>query len=182
MLQSFIRRPLSVLACAVATAIIGIDFSVAGKPANAAVIDVSCPVGSQATQYKPGITLQEQQISLKTDGLLTTCVSSDSSIVSGSYKITTEGMISCTLSSLAPFDFTIKWNNKQSSTVHVIPAVNEKPLGETVAALTGSVVSGEFEGDMVTVTQTLATLSPTDCATSKGVTSVTGPTTVTLTR
>ncbi len=180
-----LNRKVSALACAIATAIIGIDFSLGGKPASADVIDLTCPVGGETVTYSPGLTNTQPPTTAtaKVDGSHTTCVSlSDPTIKSARYNFTLQVNTSCLDSSIPTSDIKYIFNNGQSSTVHYVTSQIVVAEGEIILTSVGTVTSGEFAGDMVTRTVTDTTLSPEQCATPEGVTSATGVTTLTFSR
>ena len=183
MLQSFIRRRVSVLACAVATAIIGIDFSIAGKPAHADIVDLTCAVGGETSTFSPGLTNTLRRITTTVDGAQTKCISlSEPEIKSAKYKFTLQGDDSCLNPTLPTYDITYNYNNGKFSKVHYVTSEEVDGEGETVVTSIGTVTDGEFKGDMVTRTVTDTTLSPEQCLTTQGVTSITGVVTVTFSR
>lgn len=178
-----LSRSVSAIACAIATAIIGIDFSMGGKPAHADIVDLTCPVGGETATYSPGLTNTPQQVKVTVDGAHTTCVSlSDPTIKSANYRYILQRDISCLTSALGPYDVTYNFSNGKSSTVHFVSSEQVRGEGELVITSIGTVTSGEFAGDMVTRTVTETTLSPEQCLTPQGVTSVTGVTTLTFSR
>jgi hypothetical protein len=74
-----------------------------------------------------------------------------------------------------PVDYTISWNNSQSSTVTLTSGSNVLILGSEQVTLLGTVTSGEFNGAAATLILTYAVLNPLLCGTSQGVTSQSGP-------
>jgi len=176
-----LNRKLSVIACAIAVVIIGVDFNMASKPVNADVIDLSCPVGGETATYSPGLTNTPQLTTASVDGAQTTClIPSDKTIKSATYDFTLQANLSCLDLGLSPFDITYKFNNGKSSTVHYVSNQFVRVGGQTVLTTIRTVISGEFVGDMATRTITLTTLSPQQCATS-GVTTNTGVVTLQFT-
>ncbi|MDF5716393.1 MAG: hypothetical protein PUP93_21565 [Rhizonema sp. NSF051] len=175
-----LNRKISVLVCTIATAIIGIDFSIISKPAHAVAVDLSCAGGYEAT-YNPPLTLSEKVTTIQSDGTLTCnpILGTDKTIISGSDKGTATITASCDLASQTPTDRTYHWSNGQYSKVHLIPIVNEKPAGDSVVAYEGTVTEGEFINDTVTETLTLATLDTSKCL-SNGVPNASGAETITF--
>jgi hypothetical protein len=146
---------------------------VAAPGAGAAVVDLTCP-GQQATSYDPGVTFVPRTVHITTDGVLGPCVSSDPTVLSGSYHDDVTGTVDCTFGSVHGIR-TIAWNNGRTSTVSFTTALDAKPDGETVVVEQGSVTSGEFTGDATLTTITLAHTALLACATPTGVTSTAGP-------
>ncbi len=178
-----LNHTLSAIACAIATAIIAIDFSKGGKPAHADVVDLSCPVGGETATYSPGITNTPQSTTVKVDGSHTTCLSlSDPTIHSAGYNLTIQRDFSCVDFTVPIFDIKYIFNNGKSSTVHYVTSETANVEGEIVITSVGTVTSGEFVGDMAIRTITDTTLSPEQCLTTQGVTSVTGVVTLTFSR
>jgi len=70
------------------------------------------------------------------------------------------------------------WNNSQSSTIALTTGTDRVILGTQQATLVGTVTSGEFAGDAVTIVYLYPTLNPLVCGTSQGVTSQSGTVTV----
>ena len=59
-------------------------------------------------------------------------------------------------------------------------SINLKPDGETVFVLTGTVTGGLFAGETVVQTKILLSTDLTACLTPQGLTSVSGPITLTV--
>lgn len=180
----FNARPrVSVLACAIATAALGVEFSLTGQSASAQLIELTC-LGSQTTTYSPGLRPFPQSISYTATGALTSCVSpTDSTLQAGTYTINAQVTNTCLLSPTGQAgNLTFTWNNGQSSTVLFTSNIVLTPLATTQVVSTGTVISGLFQGAMATVTVTLVTPNLTQCLSAEGVTTLTGPVTLTFTR
>ncbi len=188
MLRAFIRRRVSVFACAIATATLGIEFSLIGQPARAtnpntdSSVDLLCPLGTQTATYSPGLTLIQRPTAVTVEGALLSCVSSDPEINTGTYHFSGQGQFSCLLTSQAPFSVTYRWSNGKYSTVRYVSSVNQKVAAGSVVVSTGTVVDGEFKGDAAVRTVEDTTLQSGQCATSEGVTSTTGAASLTFTK
>jgi hypothetical protein len=74
----------------------------------------------------------------------------------------------------ASIDYTIVWNNSQSSTVTLTSATDVSVFGTEQVTLEGTVTSGEFTGAVVTLVDVYPVLNPLQCLTSQGVTSQSG--------
>ncbi|MDF5724478.1 MAG: hypothetical protein PUP91_29260 [Rhizonema sp. PD37] len=181
MSKNSLNRTLSAFACATATVIISVDFSLGSKLARADVLDLSCTGGYTAT-YNPGLTLEEKQAIVKIDSTLSTCVPllTDPTIKSGSYSNTLNVTASCDLTNSTPYDIEYHWSNERHSIVHFASTINQKPGGETVLVSTGIVTDGEFKNDMATRILALATFDTAECLTN-GVPNATGDETLVLT-
>lgn len=178
-----IQYRVSVLACAIASAMLGVEFSLTNQSANAQIIELTC-LGSQTTTYSPGLRLFPQPISYTATGALTSCISpTDATLQAGTYTINAQVTNTCLLSPTGQAgDLTFTWNNGQSSTVRFTTNVVLTPLATTQVVSTGTVISGLFQGAMATVTVTLVTPTVTQCLSAEGVTTLTGPVTLTFTR
>lgn len=178
------RRRVATFACAITTATLGVEFSLAGLPAHAApAADLAC-AGARTTTYSPGITTTPRETTYTINGALTSCESpSDPTLISGTYSSTGKAILSCSLSSGSSVSYeTYKFNNGESSTARYVSNVVTKPAGQTVVTSIGTVESGKFKGDMATRTATVVTQESTQCLSRDGVTSTTGPVTLTFTR
>jgi hypothetical protein len=143
-------------------------------PAASAVVDVSCPLGTQVGSYSPGMTLLPRQIEFTATGTLGACVSpSHPEITGATFTSLVVGTFSC-LSGSTTNVSTYHWNNGQSSVVHGGFEVNLKPGGTTVLVLTGTVTEGLFQGATVVQTKVLPATDLLACLTPEGLTSVSG--------
>ncbi|MBW4569865.1 MAG: hypothetical protein KME31_18125 [Tolypothrix carrinoi HA7290-LM1] len=177
------RCRLSAFACAIAATVLSADFAFVNQSARAQVLELTC-TGSQTTTYSPGLQLTPQPTNLTIQGAATTCTSlTDSSVKSGTYTATGQVTNSCLLSSPTPaFDLTINWNNGQSSTISFTSNTVLSPLATTQVVSTGQVTSGLFQGAMATSSVTVVTPQATQCLSPGGVTTLSGPLVLTLTR
>jgi hypothetical protein len=143
-------------------------------PASSAVVDVSCPLGTQVGSYSPGMTLLPRQIEFTATGTLGACVSpSHPEITGATFTSLVVGTFSCLSGSTSNVS-TYHWNNGQSSTVRGGFEVNLKPGGTTVLVLTGTVTEGLFQGATVVQTKVLPSTDLVACLTPEGLTSVSG--------
>ena len=170
------KSRLHVLASFAVLAVAGL--SVSASSAHAAS-STTC-TGSSAVSYSPGMTNTPQTISW-TEGDTYTCTSTDTSLTaaSGTIGATSPGL-SCSgggvvlPTEFAPSDYTISWNNSQSSTLTFTSGDNVLILGTEQVTLLGTVTSGEFTGAAATIVLILPVLNPLQCLTSQGVTSQSG--------
>lgn len=181
-----IKRRVTILACAVATAILSVELSVTSKAAYATITDVSC-TGPYTANYNPGLTLQEKDTTVTRNSTLTTCLPllTNPAITSGSSNSTVTISASCSLASTPATTITYYWNNSSLySTIDFDIPIQTKPLGQTVFTSNGVVKDGLFKGDKAVRTLTLVTLDSAECLdpNGTGVTSATGFETLTLTR
>ncbi|MBB5867481.1 hypothetical protein F4553_000860 [Allocatelliglobosispora scoriae] len=138
-------------------AIVTLATTLAVAPADAAGVDLICG-GTNTATFTPGLTLTAQTVHIDAVGTLTSCVSSDAAITSGTYTASGNGTLSCLTGGHAG-QFTISWNTGAYSTIAFTNSVAVRPLGEVVVLATGTVTSGEFAGDTYTGTFTLSTCS-----------------------
>jgi hypothetical protein len=158
---------LGALACSAAVA----------APAGAATL---C-TGHQDETYSPGLTNTTQSTTLNITNTLSTCLSlTDPTITSGSSTATISAPFSCQ----SPLDSgsaatTIHWNTGQTSTfsyTYTSTTVN----GTIQVEQTGTITAGKFVGRSAIGLVTVPALDPLACATSTGVTSLTGPYTLAI--
>lgn len=146
----------------------------AAAPVSPAVVDVSCPLGTQVGTYSPGMTLLPRQIEFTATGTLGACVSlSHPEITGATFTSLVVGTFSCLSGSTSNIS-TYHWNNGQSSVVQGGFEVNLKPGGTTVLVLTGTVTEGLFQGATVVQTKVLPATDLVACLTPEGLTSVSG--------
>ena len=175
MLGSSLRRQVQILACAIATTTLGVEFILTGSIARAVDVKLLTCVGTSSGTYKPGLTDTSQQTTFTAEGSLTPCISQgDPTITSGSFKNTGNGLYSCLLNSSGPYTVTYNWNNKKASTVRYDTTVVERVEGNTVFTSTGEVSSGPYVGARAVRTSTIATSEFLNCNTPQGVTSDSG--------
>ncbi|MFI8992616.1 hypothetical protein [Streptomyces sp. NPDC053542] len=156
--------------------------SVAGaRPASAAaVVDISCPVGSQVGTYTPGLTYEPRDVAFRTSGNVSGCVDLSGSGISGaSFSAVGQGRANCLAGSLSNTS-TYRWNNGQTSTVRGTVTIGLRPNGVRVMVLTGTVESGLFTGATVVQTKVLLNSDLTACLSPEGLTSVGGPISLTV--
>jgi hypothetical protein len=127
------------------------------------------------------MTNTPQTISWTETDTYSSCTSTDTSLTAGSSVLSmTSSGLTCSGGGIVlptnsdPVDYTISWNNSQSSTVTLTSGSNVLILGSEQATLLGTVTSGEFTGAAVTLILTYAVLNPLLCGTSQGVTSQSG--------
>lgn len=165
-----------VLASFAALAVAGV--SVSSSAAHAAS-STTC-TGSSAVSYSPGMTFTRQTISWTLTDTYSSCTSTDSSLTAGGLSKNITGEASCDdgVGLLPATSITISWNNSQSSTVTLTTVTDALVLGSEQVTAVGTVTSGEFAGDDVTIVWVYAVLNPLQCMTSQGVTSQSGIVTV----
>ena len=152
--------------------------SVSASSAHAAS-STTC-TGSSAVSYSPGLRNTPQAINW-TEADTFTCTSTDTSLTAGSsaLDVTSPGL-SCSNGGISvptaeiPIDYTIHWNNSQSSTLTLTDGDIETILGTEQATFVGTVTSGEFTGAAVTFVAIFPAPNPLACLSSPGITSQSG--------
>jgi hypothetical protein len=122
------------------------------------------------------LRITTQTVSWTEADTYSSCTSTDTSLTAGgSTPISLTGSASCSGGGLLPsVDYTISWNNSQSSTV-TPTAITDVLIGANEqVTLVGTVTSGEFTGGAVTIVWLYPVPDPLLCLTSQGVTSQSG--------
>jgi hypothetical protein len=159
-----VLRPRSVLAPAVGLAVLAL----AAAP-SAAQATVVC-FGTQTTEYSPGVTLEPREVTITFEEILSSCVSpTDPSVTSGRASGSRRRMASC-LELLGERVYT--WSNNRRSTFRYTTATVVVGGVRTITH-TGTIVSGQFEGDTAVEVFTQPALNTQDCL-GEGVTRTTG--------
>jgi hypothetical protein len=150
--------------------------------AHPALTTLTCPIGTSALTYDPGIIFSTARTTDFTDHEhVGTCVGTGPAAginfgdhsISGSLTLTCDELFSATVS------ITYDWDNSTSSTFSVTPVVTS--VGSTtVATATGTVTSGVGNGHTVEIVTTYANTQLLACATSTGLTSLSGTETLTI--
>lgn len=136
--------------------------------------------GSSAVSYSPGLQNTPQTIHW-TEADTFTCTSTDTSLTAGSSALDiTSPSLSCNNGGISiptaeiPLEYTISWNNSQSSTLTLTDGDIETILGTEEVTLVGTVTSGEFTGAAVTFVALFPAPNPLACLSSPGITSQSG--------
>ncbi|MBZ4016409.1 hypothetical protein [Streptomyces purpurogeneiscleroticus] len=146
----------------------------AAPRAEAGPIDITCPVGSTDTRYRPGLTIASRDTFVTEEGHVSGCAGTGAQGITGaSFTGTASGTISCLGGELSG-PTTFRWNNGRSSEIRGTGQINLKPNGNTVLVKTGEVESGQFEGATIVLTKELLSTDPTACLTEQGVRSASG--------
>jgi hypothetical protein len=143
---------------------------------------LTCPIGTSDLTYDPGIIFSTARTTDFTGhGHVGTCIGTGAAAgisfgdqyLSGSLTLTCDDLFSATVS------ITYDWNNSTSSTFLVTPVVTSAG-STTVATATGTVTGGIGDGDAVQIVTTYANTQLLACATSTGLTSLSGTQTLTI--
>jgi hypothetical protein len=137
--------------------------------------------GHQDETYTPGLTNTTQPTTLNITNTFSTCVSlAAPTITSGSSSATINAPFSCqSLLDSGSSASTIHWNTGQTSTfsyTYTSTTVN----GTVQVEQTGTITAGKFVGRPAIGLVTVPALDPFACATSTGVTSLSGPYTLAI--
>ncbi|GAQ51358.1 hypothetical protein [Streptomyces acidiscabies] len=151
----------------------------AAAPAQAAVVDLSC-AGTVAAHYAPPLQPIPRPTAITSSAQVGCAISSDPTLTSGTFGGSSTATASC-LTGSASGTLTFTWNNGRTSTAQITSVAALRPNGDVVTVSTGTVVDGEFEGDKVVTEVTLLADDQLACLLGAGVSSVSGPTTVTFT-
>lgn len=173
------RHQALALSCAIATATIGVDFMATKSIAQAQLLPVICPVGSQTATYNPPLTNQTQNIVANIQGSVGQCIGAQP-IISGTYQLTVPFPTSCNnIGTFPPYSITYNWNTGQSTQVNYTFTSLNLINGEFILTSTGTVVAGLFQGRTV---QSNVVLLQTDLAacSNQGVPTLAGPQTLTI--
>ncbi|WP_097932160.1 MULTISPECIES: hypothetical protein [unclassified Streptomyces] len=187
MYLSATRRTRIAALCTAALTVAGTWLGVA-QPATAATALVTCPLGTETITYTPGLKLPavppappNPTVSLSASGTLATCVSLDLQHTSGTITFTGAGPLTC-LGGNSSGSGRVTWSNPGTtpSDFTFTGGVSVRPNGVTVLVLSGNVTAGDFTGAAVVNTIVLASTDLTACLTPAGLTTSSGPITLTL--
>ncbi|MFF0497836.1 hypothetical protein ACFYU5_15615 [Nocardia aobensis] len=138
---------------------------------------VSCPLGSQTTTYNPGLhlTAPPGDVHLHSTGNLGACVSTDLQHTGGTYSVDGSGPLTCTGGNSSGSG-TVNWADPTThpSRFTFTGAVSERPAGDSVLVLTGSITSGDYSGHTLIETVVIASTDLTGCLTPEGLTTTSG--------
>jgi hypothetical protein len=153
---------------------------VASVPAaHALTINVTCPAGTTTASYDPGIRLMTRTVRVRGEDIYGgPCISSDPTIAFGIDQFDATLPLSCEQPFFSGLGTTvIKWNNGRQSTLSVNGVVTTNG-GQIIDTFTGTVTAGEFTGASVVAVLTDVQPDILECASSHGVTSESGTTTL----
>ncbi|GGX87245.1 hypothetical protein [Streptomyces hiroshimensis] len=159
--------------------------------------------GTVAATYSPGLTLLPRAVSITSQALVGCPLSTDPAFTSAAFGGSSSGTLSCLLGPAAG-TLTFHWgegregagsknsalhgkggndrgtDRTSTATIRSVAAV--RPNGNVVTVSTGKITEGAFKGATVVTEVTLLASQQTACTTSQGLTSASGPTTVTILR
>ncbi|MFI5888471.1 hypothetical protein, partial [Streptomyces sp. NPDC051554] len=152
-------------------------------PSHAAVADMACE-GQTTTNYSPGLTNTAQGVTISGTINFYACLST-------SHPLLTKGKlsggsggpvtVSCAiLEEKTSGTSTIVWANSSTTTFSYTTDVNVDESGLGAVTLSGKVTSGLFAGDNIVIAATYDSVQGT-CASTGGITSRSGPTTLAIT-
>ncbi|QLE70316.1 hypothetical protein FGW37_00670 [Streptomyces rectiverticillatus] len=137
--------------------------------------------GTVAATYTPGLTYVPKPTAVSSQAEVGCPVSAGSRLTRATFGGSSSGTLSCLLGP-ASGTLTFHWDKGKTSTAAIRSVVAARPNGNVVTASTGRITSGVFTGALVVTEVTLLASGLTDCLTPKGLSSASGPTTVTITR
>ncbi|WP_058041937.1 hypothetical protein [Streptomyces roseifaciens] len=154
--------------------------------------------GTVAASYAPGLTFTPRATSVTSQAVVGCPLSTDSRFTSAAFGGDSTGALSCLLGP-AGGTLTFHWGNGEgerkgkmsphhgdpggttsTASIHSLAAV--RPNGNIVTVSTGTITDGVFKGATVVTEVTLLASRQAACLTPQGLTSASGPTTVTIAR
>jgi hypothetical protein len=142
---------------------------------------VSC-TGTYASTYTPGLTSTPKPTTFAAHGTLGPCVSGlGPDFASAEIETGGSGDLSCVAGGNTSGTGTLTWAGGQESEFSHTGLVSLRPLGITVLVIDGTITDGALDGATFVWTVTFVTLDLLNCLTPQGVTSMSGPTTLTVT-
>ncbi|WP_424889353.1 hypothetical protein [Streptomyces sp. XH2] len=177
-----------------------------GTAHDKGVVLLEC-AGTVAAAYSPGLTLLPRAVSITSQALAGCPLSTDPAFTSATFGGSSSGTLSCLLGPAAG-TLTFHWGEGQgegqegagsensalhgkggkdrgtgrTSTATISSVAAVRPNGNVVTVSTGKITEGAFKGATVVTEVTLLASRQTACTTSQGLTSASGPTTVTILR
>ena len=152
-----------------------------GPAAHALTVNVTCPAGTTTATYDPGIRLMTRTVHVQGEDIYDgPCTSSDPTPKSGIDRFDATLPLSCEQPFFSgPGTTVIEWNNGRQSTLSVNGVVTTNG-GQIIDTFTGTVTAGEFTGASVVAVLTDVQPNVLECASSHGVTSESGTTTLNI--
>ncbi|MET9414028.1 hypothetical protein ABZY03_07510 [Streptomyces klenkii] len=156
--------------------------------------------GTVAASYAPGLAFAPRATSVTSRAVVGCPLSTDSRFASATFGGDSAGTLSCLLGP-ASGTLTFHWDGNKgkgegkrkaslhhgdpgdttsTASIHSLAAV--RPNGNIVTVSTGTITDGAFKGAAVVTEVTLLASQQAACLTPQGLTSASGPTTVTITR
>lgn len=148
--------------------------------AQVGTTELTCAGGAYQT-WNPGLKLTNRHVIASNYTSYDTCTSSDSLVTSGVLVATTELSTSCT-GGIGPTEATVTWDDGSVSTFTLQGAGVDVINGARVHVSVGLVTGGRFEGDAVVLTQAMTPVDLMPCLYPSGLTALSGPSTLRLTR
>ncbi|NVJ22743.1 MULTISPECIES: hypothetical protein [Myxococcus] len=142
--------------------------------------ELTCAGGAYQT-WDPGLRLSNRHVIASNYTSYDTCTSSDALVTSGVLVATTELSTSCA-GNLGPTEATVTWDDGSVSTFTLQGSGVDVINGARVHVSVGLVTGGRFQGDAVTLTQAMTPVDLLSCLYPSGLTSLSGPSTLRLTR
>ncbi|MEU4212378.1 hypothetical protein AB0F13_20660 [Streptomyces sp. NPDC026206] len=181
-------RRVRTIACAAALLTVAAALSPAANAADGSTVLMTC-AGTVAATYSPGLTYTPKPTAISSHAVIGCPLPIGSRAATATFGGRSNGTLSC-LAGPASGTLTFHWDEnrafhgdkRETSTASITSIVTLRPNGNMVTASTGTITSGRFAGATVVTEVTLPASSATACLTSQGLTSASGPTTVTIAR
>lgn len=179
MLPSSLRRGAAMLIAV----LVGLAIALVPSPAQADEHDglLSCPLGHYQQDYHPALLAQTRQVELDGTGSFGPCISlTRPELDNAEFELNATGQLNCITGGNSEGNMRFQWNNGAITKVdYPLLALTIRPGGQTVAIVTGEVVSGPFDGGTMVFESNLLTDEAADCLLGLGgIDSAAGPATV----
>jgi hypothetical protein len=140
---------------------------------------LDCPLGHYQQDYHPPLQPFTQEVTLEGTGSFGPCVSlSRPDLNNAEFDLDAVGDLNCLTGGNSDGIMRFFWNNGEVTRVeYPLLSLTIRPTGQTVAIVTGNIVSGPFKGGTMVFESNLITAGLTQCLTT-GVDSAAGPATV----
>lgn len=166
---------------ATAIALLAIALQMIGSGhASAQIATLTCPLGSTITHYTPGITNTPKPTTLESTSLLSACVGLPLGISNATITTSGSGNLGCD-GGTPSVTTNVVWSDGTTSSAQANNIVVQRPLGQVIVIEESEIISGRFIGATLVRTLTLLQTDFDGCSSPEGVTSVGGPTTLTMT-
>lgn len=134
--------------------------------------DVAC-TGSITAGYSPGLKLTARQTTVTAQADFPTCTST-SNVSEAKLTMSATGRLSCTAGELTG-TATMRWDHNRESKIRFTGEVAVQPNGESVLALSGTVVKGAFAGSSFASSPVLIYDLTPICQRQRGAIGASGP-------
>ena len=166
----------------VATALSGaLLMGVSASSAGANPVEMTC-AAQQRTTYSPGVTLLPSPQTVQVSGTFIRCASpSRPDITGGSVSFSFQATRSClSIDQTTSGTSGITWNTGES-TIYKYDSTTATIAGQIVVTISGTVISGPFQRNRITVVLASPVVNVLKCLTPPGITSRVGVGTLVIT-